>query len=73
MAKISQPDLTGIDPLYAEAWHDHTWKRTRRTDTGQGETGLFKHEVSGNKWKQSGAGQTLTMAGKHTKGASNRA
>ena len=50
-------------------------KQTRRTDTGQGKTGLFKHEVSGNRWKQSGAGQTLmmAMAGKHTKGGSNRA
>ena len=34
----------------------------------RGETGLFKHEVSGNRWKQSGAGHTLMKAGKTHKG-----
>jgi len=52
-----------------------TIRRNKQDELTQdrGETGLFKHEVSGNRWKQSGAGQTVMMAGKHTRGGRHRA
>ena len=39
-------------------------KDTRQSGNKQRETGHYIQEVSGHRWKQSGAGQTLTMAGK---------
>ena len=58
-----------------KTWISNAARRELETDKNEltaskGRQGLFKHEVGEHRWNQLGAGLTITMEGKHTKGGS---